>query len=483
MKNLGKVWILLLFATLSYASGVTAQVERTSVTLGERLVLNLQVDGENIEEPKIGKLCGSEVLSTSRSTNMQIINGSYSKTQVLSYAFMPTESCRIEPIAVKIDGKYYSTEPIDITVKAMTISKESPFILTMESEKSSVYVGEPFKVTITLKQRHDAEAVDSKFLPPQMKNLWIKEQQQGRRFEEGDYSVTKITYIMAAQRAGAQHISKTQLQVAQRSHSRDAWGQWFPQLQWRSYFSNGLDIEAKALPEGVNLVGDFNATLAIDKQEIEANEAVNVVLRISGSGNFEDIGSLKPHIDGVSVYEEEPVTKGNLENGEYSGIWSQKMAMVSDHNYTIPPISLRYFDLKTDQIKTIQTNAISVHVTGAVSKKEQHVSVERPKEEPNTETKQTPQIQQLPLPWWAIALLGVFGGIIIALLPWQRLKVQRTHTPKMASGDKASLNVLLRHLDDPEAAQMAVLLERKLYEGDQTPIDKAALKKLLKRYM
>ena len=485
MKNLGKASIFLLIATLSYAAGVVAKVDRTNVTLGERLVLNLHVEGDNIEEPQIGKICDSEVLSTSHSTNMQIINGSYSKAQVLSYAFMPTKSCRIDPIAVKIDGKYYSSEPIDITVSAMTVSKDSPFILEMESEKSDVYVGEPFKVSITLKQRHNAEAVDSKFLPPQMKNFWIKEQQQGRRFEQGDYSITKITYIMAAQRSGVQHLGRTQLQVAQRSHSRDAWGQWFPKLQWRSYFSNELDINVKALPQGVDLVGDFSVALEVDKQKVDASEAVNVVLRVSGSGNFEDIGSLKPHIDGVSVYEEDPNIKAYLEQDEYKGVWSQKMALVADNDYTIPVIKVRYFDPKTGQIKTVQTDPLTIHVNKATAKKEEKVTIERPTEEASAVVQPAPQIQsasQLPLPWWAIALLGMFAGAALSLLPWRRLALKKSAKSKMPAGDKAALNLLLRHLDDNEAAQMAAALERKLYEGDQTPIDKTALKKLLKRY-
>ncbi len=486
MKTLGKFLIFFLTLPLLHAAGVTAKVDRSNITLGERVVLNLHVEGENIEEPTIGKICNTDVLSTSRSTNMQIINGSYSKAQVLSYSFMPSESCTIDPIAVKIDGKYYSTDKVEITVGAMTIDKNAPFILEMEAEKPSVHVGEPFKVTITLKQRHNAEAVDSKFLQPQMKNFWVKEQQQSKRFEQGDYSVTKVVYIMAAQKAGMQHIGHAQLQVAQRSHSRDAWGQWFPQLQWRSYFSNELDLEVKDLPQGVNLVGDFKISLDVENTEIDAGEALNATLKISGSGNFEDITSLKPHIENVSIYEEDPATKSYLENGAYKGTWSQKMALVADSDYTIPAISLSYYDPKEARVKTVKTTPVAISVKGTRVKKEESVTVERAQTEP-MKAVQAPQIQSesAVIPWWAAGVLGLLAGLALGVIPWQRLfnRESKKRTRVSVGNEKAALNVLVQHLDDSEAAAMADLLERRLYEGDQTPVDKVTLKQLLKRYM
>jgi len=487
MKNLGNIIILILALTTWLNAGVRAELSRDSVTLGETVILRLHVDGSSsVQEPVISKLCGVKVLSTSHSTNMQIINGSYKKNQIFSYSFMPTSTCKIDPISVKIDGKYETTEPLELKVSQVSITKNSPFILTMEAEKPSVYVGEPFKVIIKLKQRKNAEAVDSKFAPPELKNFWIKEQYQSNRYQEGEYSVTEIVYIMAAQKSGTQHIGRAQLQIAQRTHSRDAWGQWFPQLQWRSFFTNELDLDVKPLPEGINLVGHFKISAMLDKMEAAPNDAVNLTLQVSGSGNFEDIDSLKPYIEGVNIFEEDATTKAKIVNGEYQATWQQKMAFVSEHDYTIPPIELKYFDPKSQTVVTISTKALHVKIKGSVKKVEKPLNIERCDEDKVVKIESAPATattSSQPAYLWLISLIiGVVIGIAFTKIPWDRFKKEDERSLSVNIRDEKSvLNFLLNHIEDREASEMVKLLEAKLYEGKSIDIDKKQLKKLVKR--
>jgi len=485
MKNLGSIIIVFLTLFTGVHAGVKAEISRENVMLGETVILRLHIDGENIEEPVISKLCNSKVILTSRSTNMQITNGSYTKEQVLSYSFTPMLTCKIDPITVKVDGKSESTKPLRVMVNTLAVTKDSPFILTMKAEKSNVFVGEPLKVTINLKQRHNTQAVDSKFAPPKLKNFWIKEQQQGRRFEEGDYTVTRVTYIMAAQKSGKQHIDRTQLQVAQRTHSRDAWGQWFPQLQWRSYFSNELDIDVKPLPGGVNLVGNFKITATLDKNEVAVNDAVNLRLRVSGSGNFEDIGSLKPSIDGVNVFEEDASTKVFIEKGAYRGVLQQKIALVSDHDYTIPPIVLRYFDPSSKTIKTVSTKALHVSIKGVAPTKKEPLKIERSDDRPSELEQKSLSFQSSTSGYlWIISLVGgVVTGVLIMLIPWKNFRADKEFSVSVdIRNEKSVLNFLLNFIDDTEVNTMVKQLEAKLYEGKNITIDKKQLKVLLKRY-
>jgi hypothetical protein len=488
MKNLGSIIILLLGLFTWLNAGVRAELNRENVTLGETVILRLHVDGSSVQEPALSKICGVNVISSSHSTNMQIINGNYKKNQVFSYSFMPTSTCTIEPISVKIDGEEVKTKPLEVKVSQMSITKNSPFILTMQSEKPSVYVGEPFKVTIKLKQRRDAEAVDSKFAPPELKNFWIKEQYQRERYQEGDYAVTEIVYIMAAQKAGAQHIGRAQLQIAQRTHSRDAWGQWFPQLQWRSFFTNELEVDVKALPEGVNLVGHFKISAMLDKTQAAPNDAVNLTLKISGSGNFEDIDSLKPFIDGVNIFEEDPTTEAKIVNGEYQAIWQQKMAFVSEHDYTIPPIQLKYFDPRSKTVVSIGTKALHVKIKGRAKQHEKPVNIQRSDEQNQVVKMQKAaelQPSSQPSYLWVIALIaGIVIGVSSTLIPWKNFKKDEDNIQSVnIRSDKSVLNFLLNHIEDEEASKMLKLLEAKLYEGKNVHIDKKELKQLIKRLL
>jgi hypothetical protein len=484
MKNLGKTLIIFtLTAMVPLFAGIKATVDDTQVTVGDTVTYTVSVSGQNVQKPVLNELCGQKIQSTSQGTSMKMVGSKFTKEYTFSYTFTPLKDCTIDALTLKIDGNDETAEAIDIRVVPMTISKDSPFILEMHSEQQKVRVGEPFKVIITFKQRRGSNAVDSKFEAPQIKNFWLKEQAQSRRFEEGEYSVTHLSYILAAQKPGALSIDPAQIKIATRSASKDAWGQWLPKLKWRTYFSNGIEVDVEALPEGVELVGDFKIEAKADKNEIEPNQAVNVTLRVSGSGNFEDIESLKPLIPGVSVFDEKAEVSGYLEQGAYKGSWSQKLAFVADKSFTIPPVELRYFDPESETVKTIRTEPISVKVNGTeVLTEKPDLTIERPEEATETGA----DVQPFAKGTWEIPLaVGVAIGLLIAmvvmLIPWRRLKGSGKEDAVSLKDHKAVLMRLMAHRHDPEVAEMVTRLEANLYGGAHQEIDKRQLRTLMKR--
>ncbi len=482
MKSPGKIIGFCIVLASALYGGVTASVDENRVVMGDSVTYTLKVSGQEIEKPSIIELCGSKVFSTSEKTNMRMEGSSFTKETLFAYVFEPLKDCRIAPITLTVDGKQERTEAIDIKVVPMQITKDSPFKLEMTSEKPRVRVGEPFKVTVTFKQRRDAQMLDSKFEPPKFKNFWVKEQVQGRTFEEGEYSVVKVTYVLAAQKAGKLDIEPAQIRIAGRVTSRNSWGQLVSQLRWRSYFSGSATVEALPLPDGVSLVGHFDGlSVEADKQEIDANEAVNLTLKVTGSGNFEDIGSLAPKIPGVSVFEESPQFKDYLEQGAYKGSWSQKLACVAERGFTVPALSLRYFDTETETVKTLRSAPVEIRVRNAAPEEKMELKIARA--EPEAEQDALAQMGATAVwgvPFGAGLLVGLAAGAGLAMLPWGLLR-RRKEERLRAKDRKAVLMELLLHRDDPEAAEMITRLETSLYGGEGEAVDEKALRKLLKR--
>ncbi|MDQ7062463.1 MAG: BatD family protein [Sulfurimonas sp.] len=87
-----------------YALAV-ASVDASTVELGDMVTLSIQLDGEDIQRPNIFSICGENVVSTSSNTSIAYINGDYKKHYILSYKFIPTVSCTIEPIEISIAGQ------------------------------------------------------------------------------------------------------------------------------------------------------------------------------------------------------------------------------------------------------------------------------------------------------------------------------------------------------------------------------------------
>jgi len=479
MKNHGNFLTILVFLLLPLhvaMAGVIAKVDYSTVELGDMVTYSLELSGENIVRPKILSICDSDVISTSAQTSMQVINGSFSKSYILSYKFLPQKSCTIKPVSIEINGVKEQSNPVKVTVKKVSSAKDKEFELILKTNKKSVYVGESFDVDLLFKQKPNTRAVDSKFVPPELKGFWVKSESKPQRYEDGIYSITKITYTLAAQRVGALKIKKAQMRIASRVSVRDNFGFFNSNIRWKTYFSNELNIDVKALPSGVSLVGDFSILASVDKRSVGSNEAVNLNIKVLGNGNLEDIESFKPFIDGVSVFDEKIEINGKE--------LTQKIAFVSDSDFVIPSFKLEYFDTATQKIKTIKTNEIAIKVKNLKPKQEVEVKRNTTSNEnivvKSAQTKST----ETGFTKLTLALVLVFGVIIGFLL--SKIKFSKTTDKKNAKVSikepKKLLVKLLPFKDDVDVKEILDNIEASLYSSEKLDVDKKRLKEILKRY-
>lgn len=474
MTNFTKSIVLVstLVPNILYA-GVEASVDASSVSSGEYVTLNLKLSGTDIKKPNLLSVCASNILSSGSQTSITMINGEYKKNYTLSYKFMPKKSCTIEPIQVEVDSKVYKTKPIKVEVKPYKISKDDKFILNMKVDKKELYVGEPFMLTLTLKQRNDARMVDNRFTPPKFQGFWVKNETQPKRYKKDGWTYTQISYTLAPQRATNLEVTPAQLQVATQAQRRSTWGSsWMMEnLKWKSYFSNSIKINAKPLPSGIDIVGDFKISANVDKTNVNANDAINLNIVVKGDGNFEDIGTFEPTIDGVSVFAEKTkVTKHRLE---------QKIAFVSDRNFTIPSISLRYFDLKSKSVKTVKTSPIDIVVQNTLPEKP--LVVEKAKQEVLKVT--TPDViykEKKHSYWYDIALV-LFGTIVGYGVSFVKIP-SRFERKTSLKNPKIIIMKLMPYKENSEVKEIIDKLEHQLYGEGKEFVDKKHLRDILKKY-
>ncbi len=471
MKNLGKIVLFIIFLIPNIlTAGVVANVDSKRVSAGERVTLNLTITGEDINRPRISKICGTNIISSTSQTSIEMVNNEYKKSYVLSYQFAPTSSCTVESIEFEVDGVLETTKPIKIEVKEYKRSSNDDFILTLSSNKKEVYVGEPFELTLVFKQKRNAQAVDSKFVPPEFQGFWVKHESKSKRHNEGDVTITKVTYTLSAQRDGLLEINPAQMSIATRSNTRDTWGSFIPNVKWRKYLSNSLSITSKELPTGISLTGDFNIQVRVDKNEVDENEAVNVTVEVTGYGNLEDIKTFKQSISGVSVFDEKINIDGLL--------LTQKIALVGDKDFVIPSFKLTYFDLESKTVKIIMTEEIKIKVN---SKEVKELVVKKaPKQ---SIEKEQVVVSKSDVSYLA-ASITLFVGLIIGLLiglfkPWSILKREKKISLKEP---KLLLIKLMPYKDDKKVATLMDALENSIYSDKKIEIDKKLLKEIVKKY-
>jgi hypothetical protein len=473
MRNLGRVILFLLVSQLGLYASVKASVEPRTAYKGEMITYKLTMSGKDIQRPILSDICGNEILATGSQTSIESINGALSKSYILSFEFMPKESCIIEPVAVEIDGKEEYSNSVELFVKEPTQDKDAPFLLALISSKNELYVGEPFLLTLTLKQSLRTQAVDSQFIAPDFKGFWVKSEGKAQRVESDEHITTTVVYKLSPQREGNLSIEPAQLRVASRAASRSSWGVMVPELKWRSYYSNQEHFSVKALPNDASLIGDFRLNVEAQKREINPNEALNITITVEGEGNLEDIKSFKPYVPNVNIFDEKIVI--------HEDKLTQKLAFVSDVNFSVPAFELIFFDTKTQKLKKITTQPIEIKVNAA--SKTQELIVQRDEQSANA-VLQTQEIrgeseQNLFVVAFAFAL-GVVVGLFIMLL--KPLKYFKRKKSIHLQDEKILLIKLLPYKEDVEVQKIMDVLEKNIYTKNKEQVDKKLLKEILQRY-
>ena len=482
MKNLGKI-IATLFLSTNLFAGVTADVDQSAITPGNIVNFSLHISDIRFQKPSITTLCGVSVLGTSSQTSINGVNGKFTKTLTLTYSFAPEHSCVINPILIKTDNGILKTAPIKIDVNPLSKNAKEKFSLEYISDKKDVYVGEPFSVTLTSKIRRDMKVLDSKFEASDMNGFWIKKQQQEPDTVDGDYVVTKITYVIAAQKAGELTLKPATMSLAQQALKNDFFGGVGNDVKWNRYISNSLHVNVKALPSGVDLVGsDIKLNMSIDKIKVNQNEAANATLTLSGAANFEDIGALKPFVANVSVFEDDAKVEHFIKSGEYHSQYTKKIAFVSEKSFTIPPIEIKYFDTSTHEIKMLRSESLHVDVVGnnGASTKDEPLKIEKGVlQNPKTFLEDFSEFTYIAM--GISAFIGFLLGVgFMIFKPY--LRREKSEAPVSHKDTKALLAKLIEFKEDDEVREMIEILEKKAYLGQNVNIDKKKLQELRKKY-
>lgn len=476
MKNLGKIVLLLLISHAAFAA-VNATVDSRHVNLGDSVTLRVEMSGEDVSRPAINSVCGVNVLSKGSQTSINMVNGKYSKSYIFSYTFEPVKDCHIDPISVKVNGGTEKTNSIDIKVNTSQAAiQDRDFIVTLTSSKKNVLVGESFDVELLIKQRRDSSLVDSEFTPPKFDGFWVKKESRPERRQDSTYIYTKAIYKLAAQREGELQISPAKMKIATRQNSMNMWGPFTQSVKWKSYYSNPLTLHVEPLPAGLTLVGDFKISVSADKQELNKNEALNLVVKVQGDGNLEDIKSFKQNISGVNIFDEKIVVD------DATKTLTQKFAYVADNDFTIPPFTLRFYNPNTKKIEDVKTQALHVKVKGVNSDVKDTLVIKKESVPIQEQRQQVLSGSSVSMLWLILAFLGglTVGIVLMIMKPWSYIK--RNEKPISLKDEKKLLIRLFPYKDDKEVQELVDILEKNIYSNADIKVEKKRVKEILKRY-
>ncbi len=267
-------------------------------------------------------------------------------------------------------GKIYKIKPylaILITFAIFTqhlwAKNDKNFDFNLSINKNEVYVGESLRVTFVFKHKIGLNIAEANFAPPTFNGFWVKPGKDAPNIIKDGYNIYTLHYLITPQKAGFLKIEPARMDIGivQRNQKNTL---RFERVKYKSIFSNSLEIKAKDLPHGVNIFGDYNISVKVDKTTVLANQPINLTLKIYGEGNIDEIEEFFVNNHDATVFSDTAKRTSGFINGKNGGEMIQKFAFISDRNFTIEPFSLKFFDSKEKKIKTIRTKPVKITVTG-----------------------------------------------------------------------------------------------------------------------
>ena len=421
-------WCLLILLLPFYAysaadpSGisVTASVNKTALTLEDELILTVTVDGAMGDfNPQLPSMPAFNVYA--RSTSKQIQN--FHATSVFEYIMMPRfpGEAVINPITLQYGNRTYRTEPITVTVyrttpaksqntaparttvqpasNAPVSSQQAPanmpalerslynqaarngnqdfFIVSAVSNKTP-YASQTFSLGVRF--YYSKPFSDSApYTAPTISNLFLEEvnRSDGKQIIDGkQYQYAEIRYAATGVTAGKAEVGPAQVTyVPVNQRNLSLFDRMFASLsaEPQTISSKAITLDIRPVPpQGqpssfYGAVGSgYSISASLDREQVEAGDAVNLSVKVNGPGNLKPTSDLKmPDITGLKTYDVASSSAVSTTNGSLKSykIFKTVLVPLSSGNYTIPALPWSYYDPVLQQYRTIYTDPISLSVT------------------------------------------------------------------------------------------------------------------------
>jgi hypothetical protein len=395
-----QIFILLLFVThASFAQDFIASVSNKNIEVGEEFQIIFSANG-NAEDFKAPNLLGLRKISgpnKSSSSSVEIINGKVNSSKTTSFSYYVSAlregSLTIPSASIKINGKLVQSKPIKINVRKADPNKKSGFSISenvnikVEVNKKNVYQGEQIIVSYKLYSKINLADITIEQLP-KLNGFWSEQIETSSRatienIEGVNYKVWEINKsLLTPQKSGELKIDPMRLMITVQVKSQRKSGDIFGMFNnykniVEEIESKEINVKVKDLPPNppqsfYGAVGMFNLKANSDKNTLEANEAINYKIELSGSGNLSLIDKIPVKFpDDFEVFD--PEKKDKFFNGKNN----KKGEIIFNHliiprfqgQYKIAEQEFTFFNPKTKKYQTLKTNPIDINVTKGINQK------------------------------------------------------------------------------------------------------------------
>jgi len=396
--------LFLSFTAVGQEISVTADYPEV-VQTGEQFMISWTInsgDGSFSEPPFTGfyKLMGPQ---TTYSSSRQLIGGKITSRTTYTYVYylqaLKEGIFVIPPAAISIKNKTYYSDSLRIEVIGSASTRQNAAVpgksgdqeeveetgddifVNLSLDKKNVYIGEPIGVTVKIYTRVDITGINEikypgfeGFLKTDLETPPLTSLQ--RENINGTLYGTGVVqqFLLYPQFPGEVTIDPVQISVLIRQKTGQSdpfFGDFFSSYTTipKAVVSTPVKIKVNPLPgekpaDFSGIVGKITLNSSLSKDTVNVNDAVNLKMVISGSGNLKLANAplMKLPAD-IEVYD--PKVTDNLRNG-IGGTTGQKTfeyLLIPRHygDFTIPPVTYSFFNSGSRRYERITTPELRFH--------------------------------------------------------------------------------------------------------------------------
>lgn len=406
MRKFNFILVFCLMAACVAAQNVkfTATANKHKVTTGERFQVTFEVNasGSNFTPPSFP---GFRVLSgPNQSSSYQWINGVAKNSISFSYILLALKKGKhsIAAAKIKVGGKIYQTESFTIeVVKGAAVQQQQkqqhPHIRQPKSDgsdisknvfiklhlnKANVYQGE--QLIATYKIYYRLSIIDNNVNKlPDFNGFWSQEIELSQKANNATEVIKGVAYntaiikkaVLFPQKIGTLEIDPIELETIVRIRKKptSVFDQFFGSYKDVKYIarSNSAKLTVKPLPEKgkpqgfSGAVGNYSLKASVDKYLVKANEAINLKITLSGSGNIKLLESL--HINFPSdfeVYDPKINDQISVTGKGVSGKREYEYLVIPRHpgTYKIEPVHFSFFNPSEKKYTEVKSDEFTIVV-------------------------------------------------------------------------------------------------------------------------
>ena len=409
--------ILLILPTILFGQSLKLSISKNPIAVGEQFRIDFIFEGDasNFRGPTLNGLRKLSGPNQSSSSSMQIINGKVSRSKTTTYSYYVTAlnegSLTIGQASVTSKGQTFRSQAEKITVlKANPKTQNTSFsisenvVLKSTINRSSIFQGEQIVVSYKLYSKINLADINLTMVP-ELNGFWKEEVEvnsngkieiiDGVRHKVWDIS----RFILTPQKSGTLKIDPMAIDITiqvKNKRSNDPFGDPFGffgsyQTIVEEVSSKSLTVNVKDLPPGApanftGAVGQFTLSSQVDKTSLDANQAVNYKLILSGNGNLHLIDNITVSFpSNFEAYDPQKKDKTFTTNNGIGGKIEFEHLLIPRFKgeYIIEEQTFNLFDPKKNKYPTIFTSPITINVLKGQDGSESYYSSEDLKENSN----------------------------------------------------------------------------------------------------